>query len=56
MKIPRKATITVYNIVKKKKNNGDTHESHNHSKLMTVLLKMSEKKHNQSKMHIDEFR
>ena len=39
-----------------KQNNEDTHESHNHSKLMNVLLKMSKKKHKHNKIHIDEFR
>ena len=39
-----------------KQNNVDTHESHNHSKLMNVLLKMSKKKHKHNKIHIDEFR
>ena len=53
MKMPRKATIILHIV---KKNNDDTHESHSHSKVMNVLLKMSKEKHNQSKIHIDEFR
>ena len=39
-----------------KQNNEDTHESHNHSKLMNVLLKMSKKKHKHNKIYINEFR
>ena len=39
-----------------KQNNEDTHESHIHSKLMNVLLKMSKKKHKHNKIHIDELR
>ena len=53
MKMPRKATIIVHII---NQNNEDTHESHNHSKFMNVLLKMSKKKYKHNKIHIDEFR
>ena len=52
MKMQGKAIIA--HIVKI--NNEDTHESHNYSKLMNVLFKMSKKMHNQSKIHIDDFR